>query len=135
AKRGERAAMYIFDENVGTFRARSRKLGIAVDPHLNSNRLSVQQIDPAELSTGEFCAIVRRAVEGTDGQGPPAKVIVIDSLNGYLNAMPEERYLTAQLHELLAYLGQRGVATFLTVTQSGMVGAATKSPVDTTYLA
>lgn len=135
AKRSQRSAMYVFDENVGTFRARSRKLGIAVDAHLDSHLLSVQQIDPAELSTGEFCGIVRRAVEGTDGQGPPAKVVVIDSLNGYLNAMPEERYLNAQLHELLAYLGQQGVATLLTVTQSGMMGSAMTSPVDTTYLA
>lgn len=135
AQRGDRTAMYVFDENISTFRARSRKLGIAVEAHLNSPLFSVQQIDPAELSTGEFCAIVRRAVDGTDGLGPPAKVIVIDSLNGYLNAMPEERYLNAQLHELLAYLGQQGVATILTVTQSGMMGAAMTSPVDTTYLA
>ena len=135
AHRGERTAMYVFDENIGTFRARSRKLGISVDAHLNTDLLSVQQIDPAELSTGEFCAIVRRAVEGTDGQGAPAKVVVIDSLNGYLSAMTEDRFYIAQLHELLAYLGQQGVATILTVTQSGMVGAMMKSPVDTTYLA
>jgi circadian clock protein KaiC len=77
---------------------------------------------------------VRRAVEGTDGRGSPAKLIVVDSLNGYLNAMPEEKFLTAQLHELLAFLGQNGVVTILTVTQAGMVGAM-QSPVDTTYLA
>ncbi len=72
--------------------------------------------------------------QGTDAAGVPAKVIVIDSLNGYLNAMPEEKFLTAQLHELLSYLGQQGVVTVLTVTQSGMVGTMV-SPVDTTYLA
>lgn len=135
AERGERTAIFVFDENISTFRARSRKLGIAVDAHLKTPLLSVQQIDPAELSTGEFCAIVRRAVEGTDGQGPPARVVVIDSLNGYLNAMADERFLTAQLHELLAYLGQQGAATLLTVTQAGMVGSTMSSPVDTTYLA
>jgi circadian clock protein KaiC len=134
AERGERTAMFVFDENIGTFRARSRKLGIAVDQHLGK-LLSVQQVDPAELSSGEFCAIVRRAVDGTDASGKPAKVVIVDSLNGYLNAMPEEKFLTAQLHELLAYLGQAGVVTLLTVTQTGMVGSQMSSPVDTTYLA
>lgn len=135
AARGERAAMFVFDENMGTFRTRSRKLGIAVDAHLANGRLSVQQVDPAELSSGEFCAIVRHAVEGNDATGMPAKVVIVDSLNGYLNAMPEEKYLTAQLHELLAYLGQNGIVTLLNVTQAGMVGSNMVSPVDTTYLA
>jgi circadian clock protein KaiC len=134
ANRGDRVAMFVFDENIGTFRTRSRKLGLGAEQHLDSGMLSLQQIDPAELSSGEFCAIVRRAVEGTDGRGSPAKLIVVDSLNGYLNAMPEEEFLTAQLHELLAFLGQNGVVTILTVTQAGMVGAM-QSPVDTTYLA
>src|SRR6185437_11452160 len=114
-------AMYVFDENIGTFRSRSRKLGIEVEPHMKSKQMSVQQIDPAELSSGEFAALVRRAVDGTDAAGQRAKVVVVDSLNGYLNAMPEEKFLTAQLHELLAYLGQQGVVTLMTVTQSGMV--------------
>jgi circadian clock protein KaiC len=126
--------MFVFDENIGTFRARSRKLGIEVDRHLGK-LLSVQQVDPAELSSGEFCTIVRRAVDGTDASGKQAKVVIVDSLNGYLNAMPEEKFLTAQLHELLAYLGQAGVVTLLTVTQTGMVGSQMSSPVDTTYLA
>jgi circadian clock protein KaiC len=135
AKRGQRTAMYVFDENIGTFRSRSRKLGIPVEPHMKSGLLTVQQVDPAELSSGEFAAIVRRAVGGTDGTGVPAKVIIIDSLNGYLNAMPEEKFLTAQMHELLAYLGQQGVVTLMSVTQSGMIGSNMHSPVDTTYLA
>lgn len=133
AARGDRAVMFVFDENIGTFRSRSRKLGIGIEPFMTSGMLSVQQIDPAELSSGEFCSIVRRAVEGHGGNAP-AKVIIIDSLNGYLNAMPEEKFLTAQLHELLAYLGQNGVVTIMTVTQAGMIGAM-QSPVDTTYLA
>jgi circadian clock protein KaiC len=134
ATRGQRSALFIFDENIGTFRSRSRKLGISVDKAIESELITVQQVDPAELSSGEFASVVRRAAQGSDQYGIPAKVIVVDSLNGYLNAMPEEKFLTAQLHELLAFLGQQGVATILTVTQSGMVGTM-NSPVDTTYLA
>jgi circadian clock protein KaiC len=134
AKRGERVAMFVFDENIGTFRSRSSKIGLPVEQALADAALTVQQIDPAELSSGEFAAIVRRAAEGVDAAGTPARMIVVDSLNGYLNAMPEEKFLTAQLHELLAYLSQLGVITILTVTQSGMVGHMA-SPVDTTYLA
>lgn len=134
AKRGMRTAMYVFDENIGTFRTRSRKLGLGVEEHIEGGRVSIQQVDPAELSSGEFAALVRRAAEGMDVQSQPARVVIVDSLNGYLNAMPGEKFLTAQLHELLAYLGQRGIVTLLTVTQSGMVGNM-QSPVDTTYLA
>jgi len=133
-KRGERAALFVFDENIGTFRSRSRKLGLDVETGMSSGLMTVQQVDPAELSSGEFASIVRRAAEGKDGKGAPARMIIVDSLNGYLNAMPEEQFLTAQLHELLAYLGQMGVVTILSVTQSGMVGQMS-SPVDTTYLA
>lgn len=135
ARRGLRAALFLFDENLGTFRARSRKLGMDVEEHIASGKLTVQQIDPAELSSGQFSAVVRRAVEGEDGVGQPAKLVVVDSLNGYLNAMPEEKFLTAHLHELLAYLGQKGVVSLLTVAQQGMVGSNVQSPVDTTYLA
>jgi circadian clock protein KaiC len=126
--------MFIFDENLGTFRSRSRKLGMSVDNAVGDGSITIQQVDPAELSSGEFIAIVRRAVQAGDRADKPLKVIVIDSLNGYLNSMPEEKFLTAQLHELLAYLGQQGVATILTLTQAGMVGSMS-SPVDTTYLA
>lgn len=135
ARGGQRTAMFIFDENIGTFRSRARKLGMDIAPHEDSGLITTQQIDPAELSSGEFSNIVRRAVDGSDDAGRPARVIVIDSLNGYLNAMPEEKFLTAQMHELLAYLGQKGVITLMTVTQAGMIGNAMQSPVDTTYLA
>lgn len=134
AKGGERAVMFIFDENLGTLRTRSRKLGVPLEPHVESGLLDVHQIDPADVSSGEFASRIRRCVDGSDGNSRPAKLVVIDSLNGYLNAMPEEKFLTAQMHELLAYLGQQGVVTLLSVTQSGMVGAM-QSPVDTTYLA
>jgi len=134
AARGERVAMFVFDENIGTFRSRSRKLGLAIEKPLKDGLITVQQVDPAELSSGEFAAIVRRAAEGTDASGKRAQMIIVDSLNGYLNAMPEEKFLTAQLHELLSFLGQQGVVTLMTVTQAGMVGNMA-SPVDTTYLA
>ena len=133
ANRGERAAMFLFDENLGTLKSRSGQLGIKLEPFIESSLLTIKQIDPAELSPGEFMSVIRKAVDGIDGQ-LPAKVVVIDSLNGYLNAMPEEKFLTAQLHELLAYLGQKGVVTIICVTQSGMF-TGMQSPVDTTYLA
>jgi circadian clock protein KaiC len=135
AARGERTAIFVFDENIGTFRSRSRKLGMQVETAIAGGMITIQQIDPAELSSGEFVAVVRRSVDGDDAAEKAAKLVIVDSLNGYLNAMPEEKFLTAQLHELLAYLGQKGVATILTLTQSGMVGSAMSAPVDTTYLA
>ena len=135
ANRGERAALFVFDETVGTLRTRARKLAMKLEPHLKSGMITVQQVDPAELSPGEFVAIIRRAVEGADANGRPAKVVLIDSLNGYLHSMPEEKFLNAQLHELLTYLNQQGVSTMLTVSQAGMIGSAMRSPIDTTYLA
>ena len=135
AGRGQRAAAFIFDETVGTLRTRARKMQMPLDAHMEKGLVTVQQVDPAELSPGEFVSIVRRAVEGSDRAGKPAKMIMIDSLNGYLHSMAEEKHLGAQLHELLTFLSQRGVSTLLTVTQSGMIGAAMHSPIDTTYLA
>jgi circadian clock protein KaiC len=133
AGRGERAALFIFDERTETLLNRSAGQGLDLTEQLASGRITIQQVDPAELSPGEFSNAVRLAVEGLDGS-PPAKLIVIDSLNGYLHAMPEERYLTAQLHELLTYLGHKGVVTFLVLAQQGMVGMSI-APVDTSYLA
>lgn len=133
ASRGERAAIFAFDERIETLVERMAGLGMDISRHLASGHITIHAIDTAELSPGEFAHHVRRAVEGEDG-GPGVKVIVIDSLNGYLNAMPEERFLTAQLHELLTYLGHKGVVTFLIVAQHGLVGHM-ESPIDTTYLA
>jgi circadian clock protein KaiC len=133
AGRGERAAVFAFDERVETILERTTGLGMDLTGHLASGHIAIQTIDSAELSPGEFAHHVRRAVEGEGGR-PGAKVIVIDSLNGYLNAMPEERFLTAQLHELLTYLGHKGVVTFLIVAQHGLVGHM-ETPIDTTYLA
>jgi circadian clock protein KaiC len=135
AKRGERSALFIFDETVGTLRTRSRNLSMDVDQYLDNGLISVQQVDPAELSPGEYVSIVRRAVEGDDANGREAKLIIIDSLNGYIHAMPEERHLMAQLHELFTFLCHRGVSTLVSVTQSGLVGRDMRTPVDSTYLA
>lgn len=134
AEAGMGAAVFVFDERRKTLLRRSRKLGIDLQPAIASGKLTLQQVDPAELSPGEFAHTVRRAVEGKEGR-PGAKVVVIDSLNGYLNAMPEERFLTAQLHELLTYLGNKGVVTFLIVAQHGIVGDQMQTPVDTSYVA
>jgi circadian clock protein KaiC len=133
AKRGERATIFAFDERIETILERTAGLGMDLSKHLDSGHIAIQTIDTAELSPGEFAHSVRRFVEGEGGKSG-AKVIVIDSLNGYLNAMPEERFLTAQLHELLTYLGHKGVVTFLVVAQHGLVGHM-ETPIDTTYLA
>jgi circadian clock protein KaiC len=133
ADRGERAIIFAFDERVETILERTAGLGMDLTKHLDSGHIAIQTIDTAELSPGEFAHRIRRAAEGEDGK-PGVKVMVIDSLNGYLNAMPEERFLTAQLHELLTYLGHKGVVTFLVVAQHGLVGPM-QTPIDTTYLA
>jgi circadian clock protein KaiC len=133
AGRGERAAVFAFDERVETIVQRMAGLGMDLTRYIKSGHVTIQPVDTAELSPGEFAHHVRRAAEGEDGR-PGAKVVVIDSLNGYLNAMPEERFLTAQLHELLTYLGHKGVVTFLVVAQHGLIGHM-ETPVDTTYLA
>lgn len=130
---GERAALFIFDERLQILCKRAEGLGMDLSPYLASGHLTVQPVDPAELSPGEFAHAVRQSVERQDGR-PGARVVVIDSLNGYLQAMLEERFLTAQLHELLTYLGHRGVVTFLVLAQHGMVGTM-QADVDTTYLA
>ncbi len=130
AERGDHAVIFAFDESAATLEARTESLGIKFKEGKNAGQVSVRQVDPAELSPGEFVHLVRQAVEKDN-----ARVVVIDSLNGYMNAMPEERFLTAQLHELLTYLGRRGVTTLMVVAQHGMMGTNMTSPVDTSYLA
>ena len=130
ASRGECTAMFAFDESSGTLMARTAALGMDLKSQIDAGRITIQQIDPAEMSPGEFVHAVRRQVEECD-----CRLVVIDSLNGYLNAMPEERFLVIQLHELLTYLGQKGVTTLIVAAQHGLVGSAMQSPVDVTYLA
>jgi circadian clock protein KaiC len=129
AARGQRGAMFLFDESPYTLLSRCAELGIHLAASCDSGLVSIQQVDPAELSPGEFIHAIREAVEGG------AKVVVIDSLNGYLNAMPGERFLTVQLHELLMYLGQQGVATILVGAHQGLIGAQMHATVDASYLA
>jgi circadian clock protein KaiC len=129
AARGERAAIFTFDEGLGTLFGRAAALGMDLAKHVDDGRIHVQQIDPAEMSPGEFAAEVRRAVDDSG-----ARVIVIDSLNGYLNAMPEEGFLVAQLHELLTYLRQQGVVLIMVVAQHGLLGTM-NAPLDVSYLA
>ena len=128
AARGEYAILFAFDEGLGTIFARADSLGIALRTHVASGRLAIQQIDPAEMSPGEFAALVRDAVEKRN-----ARVVVIDSLNGYLNAMPNEKFLILQMHELLSYLNQLGVVTLLVLAQHGLMGPM-QSPLDISYL-
>ncbi|MBV8520192.1 MAG: AAA family ATPase [Acidobacteria bacterium] len=130
AQRGENVAIFLFDESRATMLARAHGIGMQMQPHIESGRITVQQIDPAEVPPGEFVYLVREAVEERK-----VSILIIDSLNGYLNAMPEERFLLIQMHELLTYLGQQGVATLLVVAQHGVVATAMTSPVDVSYLA
>jgi circadian clock protein KaiC len=128
-QRGEKAAIYAFEESLQTLLTRTSAIGMDLKKHLDSGMLHIQKVDPAELSPGEFADTIRNRVL-RDG----VRVIVIDSLNGYLHAMPQEEYLTLQLHELLAFLGTQGVVTLLVLAQQGMMGLM-QTPVDLTYLA
>lgn len=130
AERGQRSALFLFDESVRTLQSRCEGVGIPLAKHLRDGLVSTQQVDPAELSPGEFVHAIRHCVERQE-----ATIVVIDSLNGYLNAMPEERFLIVQLHELLSYLGQAGVATILIGAHQGLIGNAMVTPVDASYLA
>ena len=127
--RGEKAAMFVFDEELGLLFERAKGLGIDLQAMVDTQNLVIEQIDAAELSPGEFSERVRCCVE-LHG----ARTVVVDSLNGYQAAMPEEHALILHMHELLQYLNRQGVTTFLTVAQHGLVGDM-KSPVDVTYLA
>lgn len=127
--RGERAAMFIFDEELGLLFERALGLGIDLQSMVDDGKLVVEQVDAAELSPGEFSERVRRCVETYD-----ARTVVIDSINGYQAAMPQEQALILHMHELLQYLNRQGATTFLTVAQHGLVGDM-KAPVDVTYLA
>ena len=129
AKQRECSAVFLFEESLHALRTRSRGLGLDLDAQIASGNVKVQPVDPSEFSPGEFFQIVRLAVERSN-----ARVVVIDSLNGYLNAMPGERYLITQLHELLSYLGQMGVASFLLNAQQGLIGTMS-STLDVSYLA
>jgi circadian clock protein KaiC len=130
ARQGHKVALYLFDELRELLIDRFAQGGLDLREALDSGHMTITQIDPTQKSPGEFAAQVRDDVEQRG-----ARLVVMDSLNGYLNAMPHEEFLAAQLHELLGYLGNRGVVTFLVVAQQGIMGANMSTPVDASYLA
>ncbi|MES2898244.1 MAG: ATPase domain-containing protein [Pseudomonadota bacterium] len=129
SQRGEKAAMFLFEEAANNLMLRSHGMGVNLQGALDKGLVTIQQIDPAEMSPGEFMQAV------TDSAENGARVIVIDSLNGYLKAMPDERFLTTHMHELLTYLGQRGVVTILVGVQPGVIGSNMSTTVDASYIA
>lgn len=130
AGRGECGAMYIFDESPLTLVQRTAALGADLRPYIDNHTVKIEQIDPAELSPGEFVHRVRHEVEKND-----ARAVVIDSVNGFMNAMPGEDTIAIQLHELLAFLNQRGIVTIMVMAQYGILGHGMITPADISYLA
>lgn len=125
--RGERVAYYLFDEGLSTFLSRAKTLGLDVQPFIDSGAMDMRMLDPAEVSPGEFANMVQTAVHDE------ARTVVIDSLNAYLQAMPGDRHLMLQMHELLNFLNQRGVVTLLILSQHGVLGDL-RGDVDLSYL-
>jgi circadian clock protein KaiC len=130
ASRGETCAMFTFEEAPHTLLTRAAGLGIDIRPHLATGKITIQRVDPAEMSPGELVASVQRHVENEN-----ARMVVLDSLNGYLQSMPGEQFLAVHLHELLAYLSNRGVLTLMVLAQAGTLGWPLQSAVDVSYLA
>lgn len=128
ARRGERSALYSFEEAPELWIARAERLGMGLRPFVENGMVQVRQIDPAELTPGELTHAVREQVESG------VSIVAIDSINGYYNAMPEERFLALHLHELLAYLNQQGILTLMVLSQQGLVGEGLESPVNISYL-
>jgi circadian clock protein KaiC len=128
AARGEAVSIFAFDEGLGTVFARAAGLGMPLQKHIDNGQVRVAQIDPAEMSPGEFADRVHASIENDN-----VRVIVIDSINGYMNAMPEERSLVLQLHELLSILNQLGVVTILVLAQHGIMGPM-QTPLDVSFL-
>jgi circadian clock protein KaiC len=129
AERGEKAVIFTFDEALATLLGRAKGLGMELAPLMSNGSLEIQQIDPAEVAPGEFVSRIRRLVDEKH-----LRPVVLDSMNGFLNAMPQEQFLAMQLHELLSYLGQQGIATILTLAQHGFIGKM-QSTIDVSYLA
>ena len=130
AERGDRVAVYLFDEQTDTSLLRADGLGMTFRSHVEAGRIMLEEVDPAQLSPGEFGERVRHAVEHGG-----VRMVVIDSLNGYLAAMPEERFLILQLHELLGYLNRLGVLSMMIVAEHGLIGGSMETPIDVSYLA
>jgi circadian clock protein KaiC len=129
AELGEMVHFFVFDETVETMLARAAKLGTRLEAHVKNGLIKIEKIDPAEITPGELAAKICHAV-----QKNAARMVVLDSLNGYLNAMPDQRFLNLQLHEVLAFLNQQGVITIMLLAQQGIIGMQ-QSVIDLTYLA
>jgi circadian clock protein KaiC len=129
ADRGEKGRLYTFDENIGTILARADNLGFKLDSYVRKGLIELHQVDPAEKSAGELAFDIRRAVEEES-----VRMILIDSLNGYLHSLGRERALSLHLHELLTFLNQQGVVSMMTLAPHGMIGQM-RPPIDVTYLA
>jgi circadian clock protein KaiC len=127
--RGERCAVFLFDEEPGKWLQRARWLSVSVEPYIASGQLMLRYVNPAELSPGEFASIIREA----ESEG--AQLLVVDSFNGFRSSMPEERFLTLHLHELFTYLNRCGVVTLVVAAQHGFVGEALDEPFKLSYLA
>jgi circadian clock protein KaiC len=130
AEHGGCSALFAFDETLATLATRAKGLGLDIKQHVESGKLFLRQVDAAELSPGQFVHEIRQLIEKQE-----VKLVIIDSLNGFLNAMPGEKFLAMQLHELLGYLSQKGVTTVMTLAQHGFVGTNVDTPVDVSYLA
>ena len=130
AERGERAIYYVFDESLDTVLVRAEGLGMELPKHIDSGMLQIHQVDPAQMSPGEFAHHLRSAVETAD-----LRLVAIDSLTGYLSAMPDERHLHLHLHELFTFLGGQGVTVLLTLVQHGLVGERVETPTELSFLA
>jgi circadian clock protein KaiC len=130
ASRGENSAIFTFEEGPQTLIARAIGLGMDMRQHIKSDRIAIERVDPAEMSPGELVAKVQHYVEREN-----ARIVVLDSLNGYLQSMPGEQFLPIHLHELLAYLNNRGVLTLMIAAQAGTVGFPVPSALDVSYLA
>ena len=130
AGRGQKSIVFMFDESPNTLFTRCKGVGIELEGHVKAGMITLVQVDPAELSPGELAFRIRQAVERDH-----VKIVAIDSLNGYLHAMPEERFLIIQLHEILMYLSQQSVATLLIGAHHGIIGSQMNTPVDASYLA
>jgi circadian clock protein KaiC len=129
-ERGEACTVLEFDERIGTLLVRAKQMGLDLQKHIDSGRLIIMQVDPAEVAPGEFAWRIRKQVEERG-----VRLMVIDSFNGYVAAMPQEQFVALQLHELLSYLNQRGVTTFLVNPQSGLVGSMATSAINISYVA
>src|SRR5438093_10166648 len=127
AHQDERSMIFTFDETRSVMLSRAKALGFKLEKGIENGLITVQQVSPAELSPGEFAVRILRGVEAG------CKLVAIDSLNGYLNAMPGEKYLSNQLHELSSYRNQQGVIPLLVLAQHGL-GAAAQAPVGPNYL-